>query len=284
MPRSDRGAVNDQLSCVAGRGTKRTPVGRSVTQRLRHLDGSLAASVISQRHPVLSCRVGGATVSPRRRVDLMVPSVRVAVDDVSRHAAPPAHTRSVASMWVQRQPGRASLLPARPVLRLLAGPGFVGSGRWASTISASQRMSKSVCVSAAIIAGVIRGVHPDGVVTVVSVQWFGSEAVELTYKTPSGAVANELLYRHDEDRLELVAEGRPWSFDGDGALVPTGVGSPAHPARASVRPAAGGPHVGGRPAAASDHRRLRGDAAAASRCASSSPTTRGPARPSWRGS
>ena len=64
----------------------------------------------------------------------------------------------------------------------------------------------------------VRGVHPDGVVTVVSVQWFGSEAVELTYKTPEGSVANELLYRHDEDRLELVAEGRPWGFDGDGAL------------------------------------------------------------------
>ena len=64
----------------------------------------------------------------------------------------------------------------------------------------------------------VRGVHPDGVVTVVSVQWFGSEALELTYKMPEGTVANELLYRHDEDRLELVAEGRPWSFDGDGAL------------------------------------------------------------------
>ena len=64
----------------------------------------------------------------------------------------------------------------------------------------------------------VRGVHPDGVVTVVSVQWFGSEALELTYKTPAEAVANELLYRHDEARLEVVAEGRPWSFDGDGAL------------------------------------------------------------------
>ena len=64
----------------------------------------------------------------------------------------------------------------------------------------------------------VRGVHPDAAVTVVGVQWFGSDALELTYKTPEGAVANELLYRHDEDRLELVAEGRPWSFDGDGAL------------------------------------------------------------------
>ena len=65
---------------------------------------------------------------------------------------------------------------------------------------------------------IVRGVHPDGLVTVVSVQWFGSAALELTYKTPAGTVANELLYRHDEARLEVVAEGRPWSFDGDGAL------------------------------------------------------------------
>src|ERR1019366_10727699 len=28
--------------------------------------------------------------------------------------------------------------------------------------------------------------------------------------------ANELLYRHDEPRIEVVAHGRPWSFDGDG--------------------------------------------------------------------
>jgi superfamily II DNA or RNA helicase len=31
-------------------------------------------------------------------------------------------------------------------------------------------------------------------------------------------VANELLYRHDEPRLEIVQQGRPRSFDGDGAL------------------------------------------------------------------
>ena len=64
----------------------------------------------------------------------------------------------------------------------------------------------------------VRGVLANGLVTVVSVQWFGSEALELTYKTPAGRVANELLYRDDEPRLEIVEIGRPWSFDGDGAL------------------------------------------------------------------
>src|SRR5947199_9262150 len=64
----------------------------------------------------------------------------------------------------------------------------------------------------------IRGILPDALANVVDVQWFGSEALELTYKTPAGKVANELLYRHDEPRLEVVEQGRPWSFDGDGAL------------------------------------------------------------------
>jgi SNF2 family DNA or RNA helicase len=64
----------------------------------------------------------------------------------------------------------------------------------------------------------VRGILPDCLVTVVSVQWFGSEALELTYKDPGGKVANELLYRHDELRIEVVQQGRPWSFDGDGQL------------------------------------------------------------------
>src|SRR5512132_833734 len=64
----------------------------------------------------------------------------------------------------------------------------------------------------------VRGILPDCLVTVVSVQWFGSEALELTYKDPGGRPANVLLYRHDEPRLEVVEQGRPWSFDGDGSL------------------------------------------------------------------
>jgi SNF2 family DNA or RNA helicase len=62
----------------------------------------------------------------------------------------------------------------------------------------------------------VRGVLPNGMVTVVNVQWYGSEAIELTYKDAAGKVANELLYRHDEPRLEIAELGRPWSFDGDG--------------------------------------------------------------------
>src|SRR5271155_3227215 len=63
----------------------------------------------------------------------------------------------------------------------------------------------------------VQGILPNCLVTVVSTQWFGSEALELTYKDPGGKVANELLYRHDEPRFDVTEQGRPWSFDGDGA-------------------------------------------------------------------
>lgn len=64
----------------------------------------------------------------------------------------------------------------------------------------------------------VRGILPDAAVTVVNVEWHGSEALTLVYRGPNGRVADEILYRHDEPRLEIAEVGRPWSFDGDGAL------------------------------------------------------------------
>ena len=64
----------------------------------------------------------------------------------------------------------------------------------------------------------VRGILTDGQVTVVSVRWFGSDALELTYRGAGGELGSEILYRDDEARLEVVEQGRPWSFDGDGEL------------------------------------------------------------------
>jgi hypothetical protein len=64
----------------------------------------------------------------------------------------------------------------------------------------------------------VRGILPDALVTVVSVAWHGSGALTLVYRAPNGRVADGILYRHDQPRLEVVESGRPWSFDGDGAL------------------------------------------------------------------
>ena len=65
----------------------------------------------------------------------------------------------------------------------------------------------------------VEGVVGDGHIEVVSVKWFGDRAIEITYKVPStGDVSNQLVYRDDEPNVEIVERGRPWSFDGDGAL------------------------------------------------------------------
>jgi hypothetical protein len=61
----------------------------------------------------------------------------------------------------------------------------------------------------------VRGILPNCLVSVVNTQWFGSEALELTYKDPTGKVGNELLYRHDEQRFKIVEEGRPWGLLSD---------------------------------------------------------------------
>lgn len=65
---------------------------------------------------------------------------------------------------------------------------------------------------------VVRGLVLNSAVTVIQVQWLGSEALEITFKEPSGRVGSQLLFRSDEERLDIVERGRPWSFDGDGAL------------------------------------------------------------------
>jgi len=63
---------------------------------------------------------------------------------------------------------------------------------------------------------VLRGILPDTFVTVINTKWYGTDAVELTYKSATGNLGNTILYRSDESKIEVVTEGRPWSFDGDG--------------------------------------------------------------------
>jgi len=66
---------------------------------------------------------------------------------------------------------------------------------------------------------IVKGILPNQNVTVIDTQWHGSDVVELTYKDANGQPYTELLLRDQESTLEIVTEGRPWSFDGDGGLL-----------------------------------------------------------------
>ena len=65
----------------------------------------------------------------------------------------------------------------------------------------------------------VNGLSPTGQAKVVQVEWFGDQAVKVTFEDSKGTVQNRLVYRNEEDTLEVVATGRPWSFDGDGSLL-----------------------------------------------------------------
>ncbi len=64
----------------------------------------------------------------------------------------------------------------------------------------------------------VRGILPDQIVVIVSTKWFGDSGIELTFKAANGRTDQVLKFRNDEDGLEVVEQGRPWSFDGDGGL------------------------------------------------------------------
>ena len=63
----------------------------------------------------------------------------------------------------------------------------------------------------------VRGIAGSELSDVVSITWHGADALTLVYRTGSGNVAEQILFREDESRLSIVSDGRRWSFDGDGA-------------------------------------------------------------------
>ncbi|WP_320203692.1 helicase-related protein [Agrobacterium rosae] len=65
----------------------------------------------------------------------------------------------------------------------------------------------------------VRGIASAQSAQVVSADWIGDQAINVVYRDHNGAVAEAVLYRDDEHRLEVEQSGRPWSFDADGGLL-----------------------------------------------------------------
>jgi superfamily II DNA or RNA helicase len=62
----------------------------------------------------------------------------------------------------------------------------------------------------------LRGIEPDEIARVVTVDSIGENAITVYYKTSQGRLGEQMLFRSDEPRLSLAAAGRPWGFDAPG--------------------------------------------------------------------
>src|SRR5258708_32308709 len=65
----------------------------------------------------------------------------------------------------------------------------------------------------------VKGIIPNQSVTVVDVQWHGTNAVELFFKRADGQPGTQLLFRENEPVLEIVEGDYSWRFDADGTLL-----------------------------------------------------------------
>mgnify|MGYP000945558169 FL=1 len=73
---------------------------------------------------------------------------------------------------------------------------------------------EDITVGASVV-GILGGMP----VSIIAVKWYGNAVLEVTFKDERGQLASQLLYREDEERLNVVANNLPWSFDADANLL-----------------------------------------------------------------
>ncbi len=69
----------------------------------------------------------------------------------------------------------------------------------------------------------VRGIKTGEIVRIVQVEAVGDAAITVYYKDSQGALSEQMLFRSDEARLDLAAEGKPWAFDAPGAEFKLGL-------------------------------------------------------------
>ncbi len=61
----------------------------------------------------------------------------------------------------------------------------------------------------------VKGILPNDTVTILSVQWHGSDVIEVSYRETNGNLGSELIFRDRQADLEVTAPGTAWAFDAD---------------------------------------------------------------------
>lgn len=69
------------------------------------------------------------------------------------------------------------------------------------------------------VGSTVKGIIGNEPVSIVAVQWYGSNVLEITYKDSRGVPGTQLLYRDSEPGIEVLSNNLPWSFDADASQM-----------------------------------------------------------------
>ncbi|MDX9872402.1 MAG: helicase-related protein [Clostridia bacterium] len=69
------------------------------------------------------------------------------------------------------------------------------------------------------VGSIIAGIASKEPVSIVAVKWYGTNVLEITFKDRKGQLASQLLYRENENSIEIMDGSLPWSFDADANLL-----------------------------------------------------------------
>lgn len=69
------------------------------------------------------------------------------------------------------------------------------------------------------VGSTVKGIIGNEPVSIVAVQWYGANVLEITYKDTRGVPGTQLLYRDSEPGIEVLTNNLPWSFDADAAQM-----------------------------------------------------------------
>ena len=66
------------------------------------------------------------------------------------------------------------------------------------------------------VGSTVNGIIGNEPVTIVAVQWYGNNVLEITFKNNQSVPGTQLLLREDESHITVMDNRLPWSFDADG--------------------------------------------------------------------
>jgi len=68
------------------------------------------------------------------------------------------------------------------------------------------------------VGSIINGITKEPV-TIVAAAWHGTSVLEITFKDNKGHLASQLVYRENEESIEVLESKLPWSFDANANLL-----------------------------------------------------------------